>query len=83
MEFRFLGPFDVVDADRTIPVGGGRQRALLAILALHASEVVPVGRLIDDLWPEHSRTRPSTPFRHTSRAYERRWVVTGTVARRS
>ena len=53
MEFRFLGPFDVVDADRTIPVGGGRQRALLAILALHASEVVPVGRLIDDLWPEH------------------------------
>ena len=53
MEFRFLGPFDVVDADRTIPIGGGRQRALLAILALHASEVVPVGRLIDDLWPEH------------------------------
>ena len=52
MEIRFLGPFDVVDADEPIAVGGGRQRALLAILALHAGEVVPVGQLIDELWPD-------------------------------
>ena len=52
MEFRFLGPFDVVDDQRIVPIVGGKQRALLAILALHANEVVPVGRLIDDLWPD-------------------------------
>ena len=51
MEIRFLGPFDVLGAEQPISVGGGRQRALLAILALHAGEVVPVGRLIDELWP--------------------------------
>ena len=52
MEVRFLGPFDVVQEGRSISIGGGRQRALLAILALHPREVVPVSRLIDDLWPE-------------------------------
>ena len=52
MEVRFLGRFDVVQEGRSIPIGGGRQRALLAILALHPKQVVPVGRLIDDLWPE-------------------------------
>lgn len=53
MEIRFLGPFEVVDADRSISLGGRRQRALLAILALHAREVVPVGQIIDGLWPEN------------------------------
>ncbi len=53
MEIRFLGPFDVVDEDRSVSVGGGRQRALLAILALRPGTVVPVRRLIDDLWSEN------------------------------
>ena len=65
MEIRFLGPFDVVDADESISVGGGRQRALLAILALNAGEVVPVGRLIDELWPEH----PPDSAHNTLQAY--------------
>jgi DNA-binding SARP family transcriptional activator len=52
VEVRFLGPFDVVQEGRSISIGGGRQRALLAILALHPREVVPVSRLIDDLWPD-------------------------------
>ena len=52
MEIRFLGPFDVVDADRPISLGGRRQRALLASLALRPGKVVPVAQLIDDLWPE-------------------------------
>ena len=65
MEIRFLGPFDVVDADESISVGGGRQRALLAILALNAGEVVPVGRLIDELWPDH----PPDSAQNTLQAY--------------
>jgi DNA-binding SARP family transcriptional activator len=52
VEIRLLGPFDVVAADRPIPLGGRRQQALLAILALRPGEVVPVGRLIEELWPE-------------------------------
>ena len=52
MEIRLLGPFEVVDEGRTVPVGGAKQRALLAILALHANEVLPADQLIDQLWPE-------------------------------
>jgi len=35
-------------------VGGEKQRALLAVLLLHAGEVVSADRLIDDLWGERS-----------------------------
>jgi DNA-binding SARP family transcriptional activator len=53
MEFRILGPLEVVDADRPLALGGERQRALLALLALlltRANEVVSTDRLIDELW---------------------------------
>jgi DNA-binding SARP family transcriptional activator len=50
MEFRILGPLEVEEAGRLLPLGGAKQRALLAILLLHANEVVPRDRLIDELW---------------------------------
>jgi DNA-binding SARP family transcriptional activator len=51
-EFRILGPLEVLENDRPIPLGGARQRALLAILLTRANEVVSTDRLIDDLWGE-------------------------------
>ena len=51
MDFRLLGPFEVVDDGGTaLPIGGRRQRAVLAILAGHVGEVVSIDRLVDDLW---------------------------------
>lgn len=50
MEFRILGPLEVVADDRVLALGRGRQRALLALLLLRANRVVPTERLIDDLW---------------------------------
>src|SRR5439155_1347417 len=52
MEFRILGPLEVVDEGRSLPLGGLRQRALLAILLLHRNEVVATERLMDELWGE-------------------------------
>ena len=52
MEFRLLGPLEVAEHDRSLPLGGRKQRALLAVLLLHANEVVSVERLIDELWGE-------------------------------
>jgi DNA-binding SARP family transcriptional activator/DNA-binding beta-propeller fold protein YncE len=52
VEFRLLGPLDVVVDGRSVPLGGIKQRTLLAILVLHANEVVPTDRLIDELWPD-------------------------------
>jgi DNA-binding SARP family transcriptional activator len=50
MDFRLLGPLEVRDGDRLVRIGGGKRRALLAILLLHANEVISRERLIDELW---------------------------------
>src|SRR3712207_8917426 len=50
MEFRLLGPVEVLDGERACALGGGKQRALLALLLLHANEAVATDRLIDELW---------------------------------
>jgi DNA-binding SARP family transcriptional activator len=52
VEFRILGPIEVRDDDRVVPLGAGRQRALLALLLLHANKTVSRDRLIDALWGE-------------------------------
>jgi YVTN family beta-propeller protein len=52
MEFRILGPLEVVDEGRPVSIRRGKEQALLAYLLLHANEVVPSGRLIDVLWDE-------------------------------
>jgi DNA-binding SARP family transcriptional activator len=51
VEFRILGPIEVVERDRVLTLGGSRQRALLALLLTRANEIVSADRLIDELWP--------------------------------
>jgi DNA-binding SARP family transcriptional activator/tetratricopeptide (TPR) repeat protein len=50
MEFRLLGPLEVLERDRSLVLGGRKQRALLALLLLHANNAVSRERLIDELW---------------------------------
>ena len=50
MDFRILGPLDVLDGGEPVALGGSRQRALLALLLLHAGEAVSSDRLIEALW---------------------------------
>jgi DNA-binding SARP family transcriptional activator len=50
VDYRILGPLEAWAGDRRLSLGGPRQRALLAILLLHAGEVVSTDRLIDELW---------------------------------
>ncbi len=50
MEFRILGPLEVLEGDLPVPLPGPRQRSLLALLLLHANEVVSSDRLVDELW---------------------------------
>jgi DNA-binding SARP family transcriptional activator/tetratricopeptide (TPR) repeat protein len=52
MEFGILGPLDVRSQGRSLPLGGPKQRAVLAYLLLHANEVVAVDTLVDELWGE-------------------------------
>src|ERR1700742_250905 len=50
MEFRILGPLEVSEGDQRREPGGRRERTLLAILLIHAGEVVSADRLIEELW---------------------------------
>jgi DNA-binding SARP family transcriptional activator len=52
MEVRLLGPLDVLEGGRAIACGGARQKAVLALLVLHANEVVPSEWLVVQLWGE-------------------------------
>ena len=59
MEFRILGPLDVVAGGRPVQLTGTRERTLLAILLIHAGEVVSADRLIDELWGDDLPGDPS------------------------
>src|SRR5712691_819338 len=59
MEFRILGPVEVVAAGQTLGLPRGKARSLLAILLLEANRVVSTSRLIDELWSEDL---PATPL---------------------
>jgi DNA-binding SARP family transcriptional activator len=50
VEFRILGPLEVVDGDRPLTLKGSRLRALLVLLLTSVNEVVSADRLIDELW---------------------------------
>ncbi len=52
MEFRILGPLQVLDGEVEVPLPSGKERELLAVLLLHAGAVVSRERLIDELWGE-------------------------------
>jgi predicted ATPase/DNA-binding SARP family transcriptional activator len=50
LDFRLLGPLEVVSNGTLVPLPGGKPRIVLAVLALEAGHVVSVERLVDNLW---------------------------------
>jgi DNA-binding SARP family transcriptional activator len=49
VEFRILGPLEVIDRE-PLSLGGRKQQAVLAVLLLHRGEVVAADRLIEAIW---------------------------------
>ena len=60
MEFRILGPVEVRDDGRVVRLGGGKQRAVLALLLLNANRVVASERMIELLWGERPPATAAT-----------------------
>jgi DNA-binding SARP family transcriptional activator len=64
LDFRILGPLEVVGDAGPIGLGGPRRRAVLAILAPHANRVVSIDHLGDELYGE---ARPATAVTQVQR----------------
>jgi YVTN family beta-propeller protein len=54
IEFRVLGSFEVLEDERSLALGGPKQRALLVVLVLRRGEAVSTDRLVDELWGDHA-----------------------------
>ena len=52
-----LGSLNVEVGGRLVALGGPRQRALLALLAIHANDAVSADRLVEELWGEPTPPR--------------------------
>jgi DNA-binding SARP family transcriptional activator/pimeloyl-ACP methyl ester carboxylesterase len=65
LDFRILGPLEVLRDDVPIDMGTPRQRAVLVALLLRHSHVVPVDQLLDDLWGD----TPPSGARHSLQVY--------------
>ncbi|MDA0158838.1 AAA family ATPase [Solirubrobacter ginsenosidimutans] len=50
LRFGLLGPLAVTRGDEPVPLAGARRRALLALLVLHARELMTSDRLAEELW---------------------------------
>jgi YVTN family beta-propeller protein len=53
LDFRMLGPLEVLEEGRPVALGGPKQRAVLAVLLLCRRQVISTDRLIDALWGDH------------------------------
>lgn len=58
-----LGPLEVAAAGKPLAVAGARTRAVLAMLLVHANQVVSSDRLTEELWPGQPRAADSLQVR--------------------
>ena len=58
MDVRLFGQLEAADGGVAFAVRGAKQRALLALLALHRGEPVSADRLIDVLWGDGQSANP-------------------------
>lgn len=74
MEFRILGPLEVVDGDAVVPLPSGKAKLLLAALLVDAGRLVSTDRLFEVLWgdqpPETAANTLQTYVNHLRNALE-------------
>ena len=67
LDFRLLGPLEVADGGEPLELGPFKQRALLALLALHPNKVVSTDRILDALWGDEGAEKEKALWVYVSR----------------
>jgi DNA-binding SARP family transcriptional activator len=63
VEFRILGPLEIVAEGRPVELGGAKERALVALLLLSPNRVVSTDQLVEELWEGAAPDRASASVR--------------------
>jgi DNA-binding SARP family transcriptional activator len=68
VQFGVLGPLQITEGGRSLPLGGGTRQAVVAYLLLHANRAVPSDELIEAIWEDRPPdTAASSLQNHVSR----------------
>jgi predicted ATPase/DNA-binding SARP family transcriptional activator len=67
MEFRVLGPLEVVEGGEQIDVGARKPRVLLALLLINANRVVTTDRILEEMWGDDAHGKENALWVHVSR----------------
>jgi predicted ATPase/DNA-binding SARP family transcriptional activator len=82
MQYRVLGPLEVLDASgQKLALGGAMQQSVLASLLLRVEQTVTVEQLVEQLWDEPPKTALRTVQVYISRL--RQALPTGVIESRS
>jgi predicted ATPase/DNA-binding SARP family transcriptional activator len=82
MEYRLLGPLEVLDGNgHRLPLGGVRQQSVLASLLLRAERTVSLEQLVEQLWEEPPASALRTVRVYVSRL--RQELPAGAIERRA
>ncbi len=64
-DFRILGPLEVWKDGQALQLGGRRPRSVLALLLMHADQVVSTDHLVDQLWGEDPPRTATTSLQNS------------------
>ena len=81
LDFRLLGPLELVSDGQVVELGSPKQRAVLAMLVLHLNHVVPVDAIAEELW--HGRPPASATKTVQSLIYRLRHTLAAPVVARA
>ncbi len=57
LQFRMMGPLEVLRDGQPVALGGRQQRMVLALLLIHANQPLSADRLVEELWGEPTPPR--------------------------
>src|SRR2546421_10743017 len=77
VEYRILGPLEVVSSPVRVRLGQSREQNVLVALLLDANRVVPLARLVDAVWDDDPPQAAVKAIRNCVSALRRRFVEAG------
>jgi len=67
VDYRVLGPLEVIDDGETVGIGPRKQRSLLALLLINVNRVVATDRILEELWGEEAEGKENALWVYVSR----------------